>query len=318
MEKNKMKIVILDRATLGFDIDMSIFESLGEVKSYDITKSNEIIQRLQDADIVITNKVVISKEVMDNSNLKLICISATGTNNVDLEYAKQKNIQVKNVAGYSSSSVVQLAFSMIFHIVQKLDYYKKYVDEGNWQKSQIFTHIDKPFFELDDKKVGIIGLGDIGRNFAKKAKAFDCEVMYYSTSGKNSNSEYKQVSLDELLKTCDIISIHCPLNENTKDLLNYENMKNMKNGAILLNLGRGGIINEADLAKIIDEKEIYCGIDVVNIEPILEDNPLLKVKNKQRLLLTPHIGWASIEARTRLVKMVAENIKEFISQKRIS
>lgn len=318
MEKNKMKIVILDRATLGFDIDMSIFESLGEVKSYDITKSNEIIQRLQDADIVITNKVVISKEVMDNSNLKLICISATGTNNVDLEYAKQKNIQVKNVAGYSSSSVVQLAFSMIFHIVQKLDYYKKYVDEGNWQKSQIFTHIDKPFFELDDKKVGIIGLGDIGRNFAKKAKAFDCEVMYYSTSGKNSNSEYKQVSLDELLKTCDIISIHCPLNENTKDLLNYENMKNMKNGAILLNLGRGGIINEADLAKIIDEKEIYCGIDVVDIEPILEDNPLLKVKNKQRLLLTPHIGWASIEARTRLVKMVAENIKEFISQKRIS
>lgn len=313
-----MKIVILDRATLGFDIDMSVFEVLGEVKSYDITKPNETIQRLQDADIVITNKVVISKEVMDNSNLKLICISATGTNNVDLEYAKQKNIQVKNVAGYSSSSVVQLAFSMIFHIVQKLDYYKKYVDEGNWQKSQIFTHIDKPFFELDGKKVGIIGLGDIGRNFAKKASAFDCEVMYYSTSGKNSNSEYKQVSLDELLSTCDIISIHCPLNENTKDLLNYENMKNMKNGAILLNLGRGGIINEADLAKIIDEKEIYCGIDVVDIEPILEDNPLLKVKNKQRLLLTPHIGWASIEARTRLVKMVAENIKEFISQKRIS
>lgn len=313
-----MKIVILDRATLGFDIDMSVFEVLGEVKSYDITKPNETIQRLQDADIVITNKVVISKEVMDNSNLKLICISATGTNNVDLEYAKQKNIQVKNVAGYSSSSVVQLAFSMIFHIVQKLDYYKKYVDEGNWQKSQIFTHIDKAFFELDGKKVGIIGLGDIGRNFAKKASAFDCEVMYYSTSGKNSNSEYKQVSLDELLSTCDIISIHCPLNENTKDLLNYENMKNMKNGAILLNLGRGGIINEADLAKIIDEKEIYCGIDVVNIEPILEDNPLLKVKNKQRLLLTPHIGWASIEARTRLVKMVAENIKEFISQKRIS
>lgn len=306
-----MKIVILDRATLGFDIDMSIFETLGEVESFDVTNETQTINRVKNADIVITNKVVISKEVMDNSNLKLICISATGTNNVDLEYAKQKNIQVKNVAGYSSSSVVQLAFSMIFQIVQKLDYYKKYVDEGNWQKSQIFTHIDKTFFELDGKKVGIIGLGDIGRNFAKKAKAFDCEVMYFSTSGKNSNSEYKQVSLDELLSTSDIISIHCPLNENTKDLLNYENMKNIKDGAILLNLGRGGIINEADLAKIIDEKEIYCGIDVVAVEPILEDNPLLKVKNKNRLLLTPHIGWASIEARTRLVKMVAENIKEF-------
>ena len=308
-----MNIVILDRKTLGFDIDITVFETFGNLKIYDCTKPNEIIERLKDVDIVITNKVVISKEVMEITNLKLICISATGMNNVDLEYAKQKNIQVKNVAGYSSSSVVQLAFSMIFHIVQKLDYYKKYVDEGNWQKSQIFTHIDKPFFELDGKKVGIIGLGDIGRNFAKKAEAFDCEVVYFSTSGKNSNSEYKRVELDELLKTCDIISIHCPLNENTKDLLNYENMKNIKDGAILLNLGRGGIINEADLAKIIDEKEIYCGIDVVAVEPILESNPLLKVKNKDRLLLTPHIGWASIEARNKLVQMVANNIRDFLN-----
>ena len=312
-----MKIVILDRATLGFDVDMSIFDSLGEVISYDITLENETISRVKDADIIITNKVLVTKEIMNEaSNLKLICISATGTNNVDLEYAKQKKISVKNVAGYSSSSVVQLAFSMIFHFIQKLSYYKKYVDEQNWQKSQIFTHIDKPFFELDGKKVGIIGLGDIGSNLARKVKAFDCEVVYYSTSGKNSNNEYKRVELDELLSICDIISIHCPLNENTKNLLNYENMKNIKDGSILLNLGRGGIINEADLAKIIDEKEIYCGIDVVFVEPILESNPLLRVKNKQRLLLTPHIGWASIEARTRLVKMVAENIKEFISQEK--
>ena len=312
-----MKIVILDRATLGFDVDMSIFDSLGEVISYDITLENETISRVNDADIIITNKVLVTKEIMNEaSNLKLICISATGTNNVDLEYAKQKKISVKNVAGYSSSSVVQLAFSMIFHFIQKLSYYKKYVDEQNWQKSQIFTHIDKPFFELDGKKVGIIGLGDIGSNLARKVKAFDCEVVYYSTSGENSNNEYKRVELDELLSTCDIISIHCPLNENTKNLLNYENMKNIKDGAILLNLGRGGIINEEDLAKIIDEKEIYCGIDVVFVEPILESNPLLRVKNKQRLLLTPHIGWASIEARTKLVSMVAKNIEEFISQEK--
>ena len=307
-----MKIVILDRATLGFDIDVSIFNTLGEVTSYDITNASETKDRVKDADIVITNKVLITSEIMEASNLKLICISATGTNNVDLEYAKKKNIEVKNVAGYSSSSVVQLAFSMIFHFVQKLDYYKKYVDEQNWQKSLIFTHIDKPFFELDGKRVGIIGLGDIGSNLAKKAQSFDCEVVYYSTSGKNSNSDYKRVELDELLSTSDIISIHCPLNENTKNLLNYQNMKNIKNGGILLNLGRGGIINEDDLAKIIDEKEIYCGIDVVSVEPILENNPLLKVKNKNQLLLTPHIGWASIEARTRLVSMVANNIKEFI------
>lgn len=305
-----MKIVILDRATLGFDINIDIFSKFGKLVSYDMTKNDETKERIKDADIVLTNKVVIGKDEMDNSKVKLICITATGMNNVDLEYAKQKNIQVKNVAGYSTSSVVQVAFSMIFQIVTKLNYYKSYVDEGSWQKSNIFTHIDEPFYELDNKRVGVIGLGEIGRDFAKKASAFNCEVVYYSTSGKNSNSDYKQVSLDELLKTSDIISIHAPLNENTKNLLNYENMKNIKEGAILLNLGRGGIINESDLAKIIDEKEIYCGIDVVSVEPILEENPLLKVSNKNRLLLTPHIGWASVEARNRLVKMVARNIEE--------
>ena len=308
-----MKLVILDRRSLGNDVDVSIFDKFGEVISYDLTKENETLERVKDADIVITNKVLITKEHMDNSKMKLICITATGTNNVDLAYAKEKGIPVKNVAGYSSSSVAQVAFSMIFYFVTKLNYYKNYVDEGNWQKSELFTHIDAPFFELDGKRVGVIGLGDIGRNFAKKASAFGCEVVYYSTSGKNSNSEYKRVELDELLKTSDIISIHCPLNNDTKDLLNYENMKTIKDGAILLNLGRGGIINEVDLAKIIDEKEIYCGIDVVSVEPILESNPLLKVKNKERLLLTPHIGWASIEARTKLISLVASNIKEFIS-----
>ena len=307
-----MKLVILDRATLGFDVDVSIFEKFGEVISYDVTKANETLERVKDADIVITNKVVINKEHMDNSKMKLVCITATGTNNVDLVYAKEKNIEVKNVAGYSTSSVVQVAFSMIFHFVTRLDYYKKYVDEGNWQKSEIFTHIDMPIFELANKRVGIIGLGEIGRDFARKAEAFDCEVVYYSTSGKNSNDEYKRVELEELLSTCDIISIHAPLNESTKDLLNYENMKNMKDGAILLNLGRGGIINEPDLAKIIDEKEIFCGIDVVSAEPIKESNQLLNVKNKNRLLLTPHIGWASVEARTRLINLVAKNIEEFI------
>ncbi|MEV9498139.1 D-2-hydroxyacid dehydrogenase [Aliarcobacter butzleri] len=310
-----MQIVILDRATLGFDIDVNIFSKFGNVTSYDSTKENETAQRVKNADIVLTNKVVIGKNEIDNSNIKLICITATGMNNVDLEYAKEKNIAVKNVAGYSTSSVVQVGFSMILYFVQKLNYYKKYVDEGNWQKNELFTHIDEPFFELDKKRVGIIGLGEIGRNFAKKAKAFDCEVVYYSTSGKNNSNEYKSISLDELLKTSDIISIHAPLNENTKNLLTYENMKNMKDGAILLNLGRGGIINENDLAKLIDEKEIYCGIDVVSKEPIEESNPLLKVKNKDRLLLTPHIGWASIEARTRLVNMVAKNIEDFIDEK---
>src|SRR5574344_1810018 len=310
-----MKIVILDRKTLGYDVSVDIFSKFGEVISYDTTKVNETKDRIKNADIILTNKVYVGKDELENSSVKLICVTATGMNNVDLEYTKEKNIAVKNVAGYSTSSVVQVGFSMILYFVQKLNYYKKYVDEQNWQKSDTFTHIDEPFFELDKKRVGIIGLGEIGRDFAKKASAFDCEVVYYSTSGKNSNSEYKSISLEELLKTSDIISIHAPLNENTKNLLTYENMKNMKDGAILLNLGRGGIINENDLAKLIDEKEIYCGIDVVSKEPIEESNPLLKVKNKDRLLLTPHIGWASIEARTRLVNMVAKNIKDFIDGK---
>ena len=310
-----MKIVILDRATLGFDIDVSIFDTLGDVTSYDITNASQTKDRVKDANIVITNKVIIGKEEMINSPIKLVAITATGTNNVDLEYAKQNNIEVKNVAGYSSSSVSQVAFSMIFHFVSKLNYYKKYVDEGNWQKSDIFTHIENPFFELDGKRVGVIGLGAIGSSFASRAKAFDCEVVYYSTSGKNTNDEFKRVELYELLKTCDIISIHCPLNTQTQNLLNFENMKSMKDGAILLNLGRGGIINEADLAKLIDEKEIYCGIDVVNVEPIEESNPLLKVENKDRLLLTPHIAWASVEARTRLIALVAQNVRDFISSK---
>ena len=307
-----MKIVILDRKTLGFDVSVDIFSKFGEVISYDITNANETKERIKDADIILTNKVYVGENELKDSCIKLICITATGMNNVDLAYAKASNIEVKNVAGYSTSSVVQLAFSMIFYFVQKLSYYKKYVDEQNWQKSDTFTHIDEPFFELDKKGVGIIGLGEIGRDFAKKASAFDCEVVYYSTSGQNSNTLYKSVSLEELLKTSDIISIHAPLNEKTKDLLKYEQLKLIKDGAILLNLGRGGIINEADLAKILDEKEIFCGLDVVSKEPIEENNPLLRVKNKQRLLLTPHIAWASIEARKRLIEKVALNIEEFL------
>jgi len=308
-----MKLVILDRKTLGYDIDISIFNKFGEVTIYDITKENETKNRIKDADIVLTNKVYVGKNELENSKVKLICITATGTNNVDLNYTEKAKIEVKNVVGYSTSSVVQLAFSMIFYFVQKLNYYKNYVDNQNWQKSDTFTHIDKPFFELDNKRVGIIGLGEIGRDLAKKAKAFNCEIVYYSTSGKNSNKQYKSLSLEELLKTSDIISIHAPLNEKTTNLLTYKELKLLKDGAILLNLGRGGIINEADLAKILDEKSVFCGLDVVSKEPIEENNPLLKVKNKQRLLLTPHIAWASIEARNRLINMVAQNIEDFLN-----
>ncbi|MFA6789647.1 MAG: D-2-hydroxyacid dehydrogenase [Arcobacteraceae bacterium] len=306
-----MKIVFLDRSTLGEDISIEKFNALGEVISYDITTPNETLSRIKDADVVVTNKVVISKEMMQQSQLKLICVAATGMNNIDLEYAKQSNIAVKNVAGYSTNSVAQLTFSLVLKFMQHLDFYDNYVKEGNWQKSPIFTNIDKPFHELEGKSWGIIGLGSIGQKVASIATAFDCKVSYYSTSGLNTNSTYEQKSLEALLISCDIISIHSPLNEKTLNLLNKNNMNLLKEKAIVINVGRGGIINEADLAYIIDSKEIYFGMDVASKEPIAEDSPMLHIKNKERLVLTPHIAWASIEARERLVEGIYNNIVEF-------
>lgn len=306
-----MKIVFLDRSTLGEDISIEKFNALGEVISYDITTPNETLSRIKDADVVVTNKVVISKEMMQQSQLKLICVAATGMNNIDLEFAKQSNIAVKNVAGYSTNSVAQLTFSLVLKFMQHLDFYDNYVKEGNWQKSPIFTNIDKPFHELEGKSWGIIGLGSIGQKVASIATAFDCRVSYYSTSGLNTNSTYEQKSLEALLSSCDIISIHSPLNEKTLNLLNKNNMNLLKEKAIVINVGRGGIINEADLAFIVDSKEIYFGMDVASKEPIAEDSPMLHIKNKERLVLTPHIAWASIEARERLVEGIYNNIVEF-------
>ena len=306
-----MKIVFLDRSTLGYDISIEKFNALGEVISYDITTPNETLSRIKDADVVVTNKVVISKEMMQQSQLKLICVAATGMNNIDLEFAQQSNIPVKNVAGYSTNSVAQLTFSLVLKFMQHLDFYDNYVKEGNWQKSPIFTNIDRPFHELEGKSWGIIGLGTIGQKVASIASAFDCKVCYYSTSGLNSNPNYEQKSLEALLNSCDIISIHSPLNEKTLNLLNKNNMNLLKEKAIVINVGRGGIINEADLAFMVDSKEIYFGMDVASKEPIEQDSPLLHIKNKERLVLTPHIAWASIEARERLVEGIYNNIVEF-------
>ena len=307
-----MNIVFLDRSTLGYDVDLGIFDELGNVITYDITTPSETLERVKEADVVVTNKVVIDKEIMDNSDIKLICVAATGMNNIDLEYAAQKNIAVKNAVGYSTPSVVQMTFSFALHFMQHLNFYKSYVDNGEWQKSPIFTNLDKPFNELGGKKWGVIGLGNIGAEVASVAKAFGCEVSYYSTSGANNNTNYPSISLEQLLEESDIISVHCPLNDTTKGLLNSTNMKQLKDKAIVLNLGRGGIIDEQSILEIADSKEVYFGIDVVSKEPIDGDSPLLKVKNKERLLLTPHIGWASVEARQRLIKCVFDNISEFV------
>ena len=305
-----MKIVFLDALTLG-DVDFERFKNLGEVEIYQTTSKNQTLERVKDADIVVTNKVVIDKEIMDKSNIKFIQIAATGMNNVDLEYAKKKGIIVKNVAGYSTNAVIQHTFALVLSLLNRICYFDKFVRE-KYPESKIFTHIQN-WFEINTKRWGIIGLGEIGRGVAKIAGSFGAEVVYYSTSGKNQNNEYKRVDLNELLKTSDIITIHAPLNENTKNLLNKGNMKFIKNGAVLVNVGRGGIINEKDLAEILEQKDIFVGLDVFEKEPIENDNPLLKFKDKT--LLTPHVAWTSIEARKKLMDGIYGNIREWVMER---
>lgn len=306
-----MKIVCLDTDTLGIDADLSVFSKFGEFVGYKMTKPNETIDRLKDADVVITNKVLITKDVIEATNLKLICVSATGVNNIDLEAAKAKNIPVKNVAGYSTNSVIQQTFTSLFSLLGSLNYYNDYCQSGKWCKSDIFTHLDNPITEIAGKEFGIIGLGTIGKGVAKIAKAFGANVRYFSTSGKNQDSEFIGVSLDALLKTCDVISIHAPLNENTKNLIGENEIAKMKKGAILMNFGRGGIVDESAIARAIDELGVKFITDVLEVEPMKENHPLLSVKNRQNLIITPHIAWASVEARKTLVSLVAKNIEDF-------
>jgi len=303
-----MKIVLLDALTFG-ETDLSGFNALGEVEVYQTTLPSEVQERITNADVIVTNKVVITgKHMLNTSSLKLICVAATGMNNVDLESAKSRNIEVKNVAGYSTDSVIQHTFSMLFYLMGHSRYYDEYVKDGSYSKSQIFTDVSKPFFEIKGKKWGIIGLGTIGRGVANIAKAFGADIFYYSTSGVNTTDDFQRTTIDELLNSCDIISIHAPLNEQTDNLLDYEQLLTCKDGAIVLNLGRGGIINEEAVAKIIDEKSIYFGLDVLTKEPMRENHPFLSVKNRDNLYITPHIAWTSIEARDRLISSVIENI----------
>ena len=304
-----MKIVLLDALTFG-ETDLSGFDELGEVVVYQTTSPEQTQERITNADVIVTNKVVISEQNMKECvNLKLICIAATGMNNVDLVSAKDMGVAVKNVAGYSTDSVIQHTFSMLFYLMGHSRYYDEVVKDGTYSRGAIFTDASKPFFEVKGKKWGIIGLGSIGRGVANIAKAFGAELFYYSTSGVNRTEDFQRQNLDELLKSCDIITIHAPLNDKTSNLLDYEQLLTCKDGATVLNLGRGGIINEEAVAKIIDEKNLFFGLDVLTKEPMRENHPLLSVKNKENLYITPHIAWTSVEARDALIVSTIENIK---------
>lgn len=308
-----MKIVFLDAKTIGEDIDLSGFDVLGEVVKYGFSTAEEARERSKDADVLILNKVQVNqKTIGEADHLKLVCVTATGTNNLDKEYLDKRGIAWRNVAGYSTESVAQHTFAMLFYLLEKLPYYDNYVKSEKYVNDVSFTHFAKAFHELSGMTYGIIGLGNIGRRVADIAKAFGCRVIYYSTSGRNSQPGYERVSFDELLEQSDIVSIHAPLDENTLGLMNKEAFAKMKKSAILLNVGRGPIINEADLAEALNNKTIAAaGLDVLSVEPMQEDNPLRGIKDSERLLITPHIAWAGVEARNRLMEIILGQIKEF-------
>ena len=309
-----MNIVVLEQNSIGLDIDLTIYKEFGNVTYYGNTV-HEVAERIKDADIVIANKARLDEESMkDAPNVKLICEFATGYDNVDLEYCKKRGIAVANVVDYSTPAVAQHTFAMALYLLERLPYYDNYVKSGTYASQDRFSNFDKPFLELEGKRWGIVGLGNIGKKTAKIAKAFGCEVVYYSVTGKNSNQEYKRVEFDELLETCDFISVHCPLSDLTKNLIDYSAMKKMKKTAILLNVARGPVINNADLYRALTEGEIYAaGLDVLEKEPITDENPLSKIKDSEKLIITPHMAWASTESRTRLAIEVYENIKAFLN-----
>lgn len=309
-----MNIVVLEQNSIGLDIDLTIYEEFGNVTYYGNTV-HEVAERIKDADIVIANKARLNEESMkDAPNVKLICEFATGYDNVDLEYCKKRGIAVANVVDYSTPAVAQHTFAMALYLLERLPYYDNYVKSGTYASQDRFSNFDKPFLELEGKRWGIVGLGNIGKKTAKIAKAFGCEVVYYSVTGKNSNQEYKRVEFDELLETCDFISVHCPLSDLTKNLIDYSAMKKMKKTAILLNVARGPVVNNADLYRALMEGEIYAaGLDVLEKEPITDENPLSKIKDSEKLIITPHMAWASTESRTRLAIEVYENIKAFLN-----
>lgn len=308
-----MKIVFLDAASIGADIDLSGFDALGEVKRYDYSTSEEAAERITDADVVVINKIPINETTLKNAkNLKLVCVTATGTDNLDKVYLEKRGIAWRNVAGYSTESVAQHTFALLFYLYEKLRYYDDYVKTEQYIGDRSFSHFGNVFHEISGKTWGIIGLGAIGRRVADLAKAFGCHVIYYSTSGKNTQPGYERTDLDTFLRESDIVSVHAPLTDETRGLMNREAFEKMKSTAVFLNVGRGPIVVEKDLAEALKCGQIEAaGLDVLSAEPMREDNPLREIKDSNRLFITPHIAWASVEARTGLIDIVLHQIREF-------
>jgi glycerate dehydrogenase len=307
-----MKIVVLDGYTLNpGDLDWSALENLGTLTVYDRSSTSEVLDRAKEADAVIVNKQLLSRDTLAQlPRLKYIGVSATGTNNVDLEAAKQLGIQVTNVSGYSTHSVAQHTFGLLLALTNHLEMHSQSVKAGNWVNAQDWSYKVSPLIELHGKKIGLIGLGSIGEAVAKIALSFGMEVMAYrKDASKGFPDQVIGSSLEEIFTQSDVVSLHCPLTPETERIIHKGSLQLMKRTAYLINTGRGPLINEQDLADALENESIAgAGLDVLSAEPPKADNPLLKAKN---CIITPHIAWATYEARERLMASVADNLRAF-------
>ncbi len=312
-----MRVVILDGATMGNDIDFGPIVKRFDTVIYDRTAPDERFARVRGAEAVVINKVVIDRETIDAApNLELVCVFAVGYNNIDIEYCRQKGIRVRNVPDYCRESVAQHTFALLLELIESLGYYDYFVKSGAYSESGLANHLGRPFMEIAGKSWGILGMGGIGRAVARAASAFGANVSYASLSGAVRREDWPRVELSELLSKSDILTIHSPLNEKTANIINRGTLALMKPTAVIVNVGRGGVINSADLAAAIDTGAIAgAAIDVFPEEPPRVDDPLMTVKNKDRIVFSPHIAWASVEARARCVAVTAENIAAFVRGK---
>lgn len=315
-----MKIVILERNSVGTDVSVDSIKDFGEVTVYRNTLLPEVAERVKDADIIIANKAPLNESTLkDAKNVKLICEFATGFDNVDIPYCRERGIGVCNVRNYCSEMVAQHSFAMALALSEKLMHYDNYVKSGEYGAQDRFSNFDIPFYELAGKTWGIIGMGNIGQTVAKIASAFGCKVIFYSVTGKSKVTEYKQVDFETILKESDFLSLHCPLSDITRNLIDKAALSKMKKTAVLINVARGPVVNNTDLYEALENGTIAgAGLDVLEKEPIADDNPLGKIKDSDKLIITPHLAWASVEARTRCVSMTYDNIKAFLNGETLS
>lgn len=311
-----MKIVALERNSAGTDISMECFQDFGEVIYYGNTTTKEQVkERVKEAEIIIANKSPLNEDTLkDATGVKLICELATGYDNVDLNYCKSRGITVCNVRDYCTGMVAQHTMTLVLALSQKLFHYDNYVKSGEYSAQDRFSNFDIPFYELEGKTWGIVGMGNIGKKVAQLATAFGCKVIFHSVTGKSTCTDYPQVDKDTLLAESDFLSLHCPLSDLSRGFIDAEALKKMKKTAILINVARGPVVNNADLAEALRAGEILAaGLDVIEGEPLELSNPLSELKDSNQLIITPHLAWASVEARTRCVEGVYKNIQAFLA-----